>query len=155
MRVCGESCEHLYPAPDFVRAQHVTCSTYEDWLRRQARNCRQRDPRPDKPGIEAYRDRIHRTVLGSEGRDFYTGEKLCWNRLNNPLPLSGGRRRHRRCGFYPSIDHYIGTKCLDFRICAMRVNQAKGAMSHQEFQALCQAVVSQRQRQDAARRKRA
>ena len=98
MPKCGETCEHPYPAPDFVRALNVPCARYAEWLEKQAQSCRQRDARPQKPGIDAYRERIHKAVLCSEGRDFYTGELLEWNRLNHDLPLTGGRRRHLQRG---------------------------------------------------------
>jgi hypothetical protein len=41
---------------------------------------------------------------------------------------------------------------MDFRICSALVNHAKGPMSHQQFLALCQKVVSQRQRREATKR---
>lgn len=155
MPKCGEACEHPYPAPDFVRALNVPCARYAEWLEKQAQSCRQRDARPNKPAIDAYRERIHKAVLISAGRDFYTGDMLEWNRLNHDLPLTGGRRRHLQRGQYPSVDHYTGTNSMDFRICSALVNHAKGPMSHQQFLKLCQKVVSERQRSDAARRARA
>ena len=152
MTQCGETCAHPYPAPAFVRALKVPCARYGEWLEKQAQSCRLRDKREGKPGIEEYRKRIHQAVLASEGRDFYTGEPLEWNRLNHVLPLSGGRKRHLQRGHYPSVDHYTGTSCLDFRLCSALVNHAKGPLSHQQFLELCQKVVSQRQRREAAKR---
>ena len=138
---CNNSCGSSRHVPDSVRSKGIGCQRYNEWLERQAQNCRNRDTRGLRQPIDQYREAIHRAVLKSNGLDCYTGEELEWNRLNHDKPVGGGQRNHRIMGRYPSVDHYYGTDRLEYRICAGSVNHAKGALDHQQFVELCRKVV--------------
>ena len=129
------SCKNLsaYHAPSFIRASS-SCDKYRAWLTGVAGSARQ------TPGAKKA---IHVAVEAHGEYDFYTGEKLEWNRINHKKPGEGqsGWKAHKIKGCYPSADHYNGTSLADFRICSARVNWAKGSMTHDQFVNLCRRVV--------------
>jgi hypothetical protein len=120
---------------------------YERWLARKAAAHLKRDRKRGYEEITAaqYRDDIHKAVLGSEGRDFYTGEELDWTLLSkyNNEESSAGRHGYK-AGFalIPTIDHIESARVNSgFRICGWRTNDAKHDLSHQAFIELCVLVV--------------
>lgn len=134
-------CRCEFHPPAFVERDGVSCSTYSTWLDRLALSAHRRLPVPRKWQPAEVKRRLHKAVHRSGGVDFYTGEPILWRFLSDPPSTSAGRAEHCRRGLWPSVDHYTGTKALDFRICSGQVNVSKGALSHQHFVALCRRVV--------------
>lgn len=123
-----------YHAPDFVRAAPSSCDKYRAWLDGVAATAK-------NAGTKGAKRAIHDAVLQHGEYDFYTGQKLEWNRINHIKPSDTGWRAHKIRGKYPSADHYNGTKLPDFRICSAQVNWAKGSLSHDQFVELCEEVA--------------
>ena len=139
-------CQCAFHPPWFVESQGVSCATYRAWLGRAALSAYRRLPVPRQwPPAEIER-RLHAAVRRSGGVDFYTGDLIRWRLLNGPIPTAAGRDGHRRRGHWPSVDHYTGTKAVDFRICSGQVNASKGALSHGRFVDLCRRVVDHDER---------
>jgi hypothetical protein len=85
-----------YQLPDFLSTTTTTTLTqtsYERWLRGRAAAHVKRDKKRGNTAAtnEAYKIAIHRAVIHSAGKDYYTGEGLDWSlvcKYSNAL-LSG------------------------------------------------------------------
>ncbi len=135
-----------HPLPEFLVGR-VNPLVYERWLTRKAAAHLKRDRKRGHEGISGstYRDEIHKAVLASDGRDFYTGEELDWSLLSkyNNEESSAGRYGYK-AGFalLPTVDHIESARMNSgFRICSWRTNDAKHDLSHQAFVELCLRVV--------------
>jgi len=89
---------------------------------------------------------IYRAVVHSDGRDHYTGEPLDWSLVgqsNNAESKARRREYKATMALAPSIDHVgDGLGAADFKVCALRTNDAKSDLTHDDFVALCRRVVS-------------
>ncbi len=125
----------------------VKQDVYEKWLHRRAIAHVKRDKKHpnSKATISAYKEKIHRAVNESNGRDFYTGENLDWQLLSqwsNDKSRDDGREYKAGFALLPSVDHADGRRGeIEFRICAWRTNDAKNDLTHQEFVELCRRVI--------------
>jgi hypothetical protein len=134
------------PLPKFLVGK-VEAATYERWLARKAAAHLKRDRKRRYEGISgaSYRDEIHRAVIESEGRDFYTGEELDWSLLSqysNQDSRIGGHAYKAKFALLPTVDHIESArKNSGFRICGWRTNDAKHDLSHQAFIELCILVI--------------
>ena len=127
-------CDGRFHRPHFIAQAGVSCSTYGDWLARQAFSIKRRFTNTAKrPSPTEIKRRLHRAVERSGGYDFYTGEPLAWELLDRPCGGASGRRAHCQRGKRPSVDHFTGVNSADFRLCSGEVNGAKGALSHQRL----------------------
>lgn len=121
--------------------------TYERWLSRKAAAHLKRDRKRGYEGVSGalYRDEIHKAVLDSNGRDYYTGEELDWSLLskyNNEESVAGKHTYKASFALLPTIDHIESArKNSGFRICGWRTNDAKHDLTHQEFIRLCKLVL--------------
>ncbi len=85
-----------YPLPDFLIG---ICEpkVYKRWLQRKAQAHVRRDKhRGNKTAtIEKYKQAINRAVNESEGKDYYTSEKLRWDLISqyDNLRSSEGKKR--------------------------------------------------------------
>jgi hypothetical protein len=95
--------------------------------------------------VESYKRAIHDAVMQSEGLDAYTGLPLRWeliSKYNNDATTAGRREYKSKFADLPTVDHVgNGVGPPDFRICAWRTNDAKNDLSHEDFVALCRAVL--------------
>lgn len=139
-----------YQLPDFLSTTTTTTLTqtsYERWLRGRAAAHVKRDKKRGNTAAtnEAYKIAIHRAVIHSAGKDYYTGEGLDWSlvcKYSNEESKAKGRRYKATLALLPSVDHVSdGLGEADFKICAWRTNDAKNDLTHDEFVALCRRVV--------------
>jgi hypothetical protein len=129
----------------------VNQNIYKKWLYGKAssikrRNIKRGDMSSSKP--EAYREAIHRAVCDSNGKDFYTGEKLDWSLLSKYRSIDakrGGLKYFRKFSLLPTVDHYKDRRTLNFKICSWRANDAKSHMSYSDFIGLCRKVIAHRE----------
>lgn len=135
-----------YELPVFLKGI-IEQSTYERWLHRKAVAHVRRDrKRGNKSATnESYKIAIHKAVMASNGRDFYTGEQLDWHlasQYDNEQSKANGRRYKAQFALLPTADHVNdGLGPADFQICAWRTNDAKNDLPLDEFIALCQRVI--------------
>ena len=135
-----------YELPSFL-SKRVSHEVYEHWLRRRAQSHVKRDRRRgNKEAIgELYRIAIHEAVLKSDGCDAYTGEELNWrliSQFNNYEAQEHGRHYKRKFALLPTVDHVgDGKGRPDFKICALRTNDAKNDLALFEFVSICRAVL--------------
>lgn len=133
-----------YQLPENLNTTQVV---YEKWLSRKARSIKVRAFKKDKikhAGLEFIKKAIHDAVKKSNGRDFYTGEKLDWSLLgkwDNEKSKENGVEYIKKFALAPSVDHYSGRNKLNFVICSRIVNDAKNYLSHEEFISLCRKVI--------------
>jgi hypothetical protein len=143
-----------YQLPDFLQGR-VPEVVYDRWLERKARAHVRRDRKRnnDTATRQAYKEAIHRAVLLSGGRDWYTGEDLAWELIssyNNEESRIGRRKYKAAFALLPTVDHVgDGLGPADFRICAWRTNDAKNDLDYREFVELCKRVVEFSNRQVA------
>lgn len=135
-----------YGLPAFLNGT-VTQAQYERWIRRKARAHVKRDRRRGNPSAtnEEYNLAIHRAVIESDGRDFYTVEPLDWSLIStyeNEQSKSDGRRYKATLTLRPTVDHVNdGLGPADFKICSWRTNSAKNDLTLPEFLELCEKVL--------------
>ena len=102
------------------------------------------------PVNEANKMAIHAATTDSLGLDEYTGEPLRWDLIStydNEKSKQDRRRYKATLDLLPTIDHVgDGLGEANFKICGWRTNDAKGAMSYDEFVASCRSVASHAQR---------
>lgn len=134
-----------YNLPPYIS---INQNIYEDWLDKKAKSVKRRAVKKDKlnhGGLKIYKDAIHQAVCASDGKDFYTGQKLDWSllsRYNSNDAKAGGIVYMKKFALLPTIDHYDSRKNLNFVICSWIVNDAKSYMSHDEFLELCRKVIA-------------
>ena len=135
-----------YTLPMFLGT--ITQASYTRWLGgRSIAHVRRDKKRGNTTAInEAYKMAIHRAVLESDGRDYYTGELLDWSLIGQyDNAASKEMRRHYKAKFarLPTVDHVgDGLGAADFKICSWRTNDAKHDLTHIEFVELCRRVVA-------------
>jgi hypothetical protein len=135
-----------YELPAFLVGT-VTQAQYGRWLQRKAEAHVKRDRKRGNPSAtnQEYKIEIHRAVIESEGRDFYTGESLDWSLIStyeNEQSKSDGRRYKASFAILPTVDHVNdGTGPADFKICGWRTNDAKHDLTLLEFLELCEKVI--------------
>ena len=138
--------ERKYERPAFMSAS-TTQAAYDRWLQRKAEAHIIRDRKRGNTvgSVSSYKQAIHRAVVLSQGKDFYTGEQLNWaliSTYDNEASKSGRTLYKLDFALLLSVDHYGNGLCTgDFRICAWRTNDAKSDLNHDEFVALCLRVV--------------
>lgn len=138
--------EKKYQRPDFLK-DTVTQDQYERWLRRKAMAHVRRDRRRGNTTATnaEYNGAIHRAVMESGGRDFYTGELLDWSLISkyeNARSKADGRRYKASFALLPTVDHVNdGLGPADFKICSWRTNDAKNDLTLKDFIELCEKVV--------------
>ena len=136
----------LHALPTFL-AGRVDPLIYQRWLARKAAAHLKRDRKRGYEGISGsmYREEIHKAVLVSEGRDFYTGEELDWSlisKYNNDDSIVGKHAYKAGFALLPTVDHIESArKNSGFRICGWRTNDAKHDLTHEEFVHLCRLVL--------------
>jgi hypothetical protein len=130
----------------------VKQSKYDRWLHWRAVAHVKRDRRKGNrtATVQSYKEAIHSAVVGSDGRDPYSGEKLDWSLIGtytNEGAKHGGREYKARFALLPSVDHVRdGLGPADFMICSWRANDAKSDLSYADFVALCRKVVQKADR---------
>ncbi len=135
-----------YRLPAFL-AETVSQERYERWICHKARTHVRRDRKRGNTAVtnEEYNLAIHRAVIESEGRDFYTGEMLNWSLIStyeNAQSKTDGRRYKATFALLPTVDHvHDGLGPADFKICSWRVNDAKHDLPLSEFLELCEKVI--------------
>jgi hypothetical protein len=140
-----------YALPAFL-AGIMTRDQYVRWLQRKAIAHVRRDRKRGNATATnaAYKAEIHRAVIDSGGRDFYTGEALNWSLLStyeNARSKADGRRYKATFALLPTVDHVNdGLGPADFEICAWRTNDAKNDLTLAEFMELCERVIRHRKR---------
>jgi hypothetical protein len=119
-----------YAVPNPI-ADRVTQEKYERWLRAKARAHSRGDTKRfgQRHSAEHYRNLIHSAVCSSNGKDFYTGEDLHWEKIstyNNDDSKTGRKKYKAEFALLPSIDHvWSDDSTFDFVICGWRTNNAK------------------------------
>jgi hypothetical protein len=134
------------PFPEFLTGL-VTPVAYDRWLARKAAAHLKRDRRRAYDDISGsgYRDEIHRAVVSSGGKDFYTGEELNWSLIStydNAKSKEGKHQYKASFAMLPTVDHIESAiRSSGFVICSWRTNDAKHDLSHEEFMALSKKVL--------------
>jgi hypothetical protein len=142
--------------PDFILAAGVEHGRFTRWLNGRVREHRERDRKregktgkmPPKPAV--YREIILNAVIRCGGRDEYTGERLDWEKIgtwNNSEAQKRGAPYKRLFRHMPTVDHAHEEDGLprsldDIRICSWEINDAKGDLSLEQFEALCRRVLN-------------
>jgi len=134
-----------YELPKFLDGR-VSHDSYRRWLHRKAQAHVIRDrKRNHAPTVAGYKAQIHEAVCASSGLDWYTGQRLEWEKIStwdNDLALAG--RAEFKGGFVllPTVDHVLGEDgAYTFVICAWRTNDAKSDMSVHDFIEFCRMVI--------------
>lgn len=136
-----------YPLPIFLEGK-LTQTAYLKWLSRKSIAHVKRDKRRGNSGAvnEAYKMAIHAATVVSQGLDEYTGELLRWDLIStydNEKSKQDRRKYKATLDLLPTVDHVgDGLSEANFKICGWRTNDAKGAMSFDEFIAFCRSVVA-------------
>jgi hypothetical protein len=139
-----------YPPPTFL--PNLKSDAYGKWLQRKAQTNVNRDrKRGNKTAkIGEYKKAIHQTLKKSNGKDYYTGKKLDWaklNQWNNEEAKSDGRNYKKKFRNSPSVDHVgNGLGKPNFKICSWCVNDAKNDLTENEFIELCKQILEYRKR---------
>jgi hypothetical protein len=127
----------------------ISSDVYSHWLSRKASAHARRDQKRFSNNWTSgggYRDAIHKAVLASEGRDYYTGEPLDWTLLstyNNESSKAGKHAYKAQFALLPTVDHErADDPKTEFRICAWRTNDAKHDLSLEQFVDLCKLIVA-------------
>jgi hypothetical protein len=126
----------------------VSKERYLRWLVRKSRAHVRRDKRRGNTSANnvGYKEAIHRAVLESDSRDYYTGEPLDWSLISqyDNVESKEMRRQYKaKFALLPTIDHVgDGLGAADFKICSWRTNDAKHDLTHDEFVELCRRVVA-------------
>lgn len=143
----------LYELPPFLRGT-LSRGVYVRWLHRKAQAHVRRDRRRWKRTLSAsaYKQAIHQAVLESDGRDFYTRERLEWSLLskydNRDSRREGGAYK-RKFALLPTVDHVNpGADEPDFRICGWRTNDCKNDLTVAELAEFCEKFLRARSPQD-------
>ena len=93
-----------------------------------------------------YKQQIHTAVCESNGRDWYTGEPLEWEKIstyNNDDSKVGRSIYKASFSLLPTVDHVLREDGgYDFVICSLRTNDAKNDLSLAEFIRLCRLVIA-------------
>jgi hypothetical protein len=135
-----------YAAPSFLEDPKVR-ESYERWLGRKASAHVKRDKARGNESANgaSYKAAIHKAVLDSEGKDFYTGEALDWSLLSKYDNIESklhGRAYKKKFALLPSVDHVgDGRGAANFKICAWRTNDCKNDLSHDELIQFCRKVL--------------
>jgi hypothetical protein len=135
-----------YPIPDFLK-EILPERIYYRWLYRKASAHYRRDRKPYKAiaPAEIYRMEIHRAVLTSSGRDFYTSEPLDWgliSKYRNQFSKHGRKSYKKTFAHLPTVDHVgDGEGRPHFVICGWQTNDSKSDMSYREFVEMCAKVL--------------
>ena len=135
-----------YDLPSFLIGR-CEASVYLRWLKAKAIAHVRRDRK--RGNLVAtrmlYMRAIHAAVAASGGNDFYTGERLEWERISTySNDESKARRRayKREFAFLPTLDHVgDGMGPADFRICAWQTNDCKADLTRDELLAFCHRVI--------------
>jgi hypothetical protein len=137
----------MFALPAFLQ-DAVSQEAYTRWLGRKAAAHLKRDRARSQLEITGshYRQRIHSAVCKSGGIDFYTGERLDWDKLStySNEDSKAGRSAYK-AGFalLPTVDHVLlDDGRYDFVICGWRTNDAKNDLCHTEFVELCRRVIA-------------
>lgn len=159
---CGDTtCTRNYTChvPEFIFNAGASCEEYQAWLNRKIASVKSAEKKKgysskklEEIQKDNLREAIHEAVKDHGDRDFYTGEKIKWHKINDAMPTGEGWAIRKEGGDYPSPDHFNGTEHRIFRICSLRVNWAKAALTHEEFVDLCKAVVKH-DKSDSGKRK--
>ena len=136
-----------YELPPFLDDAVVARQVYVRWLHRKAQTHARRDGRRwgRTVRVSRYKQAIHRAVLESNGRDFYTHEKLDWfliSSYDNRDSQSQGVKYKKRFAFLPTVDHADPeSRQADFRICGWRTNDCKNDLTMEELRMFCEAFL--------------
>jgi hypothetical protein len=140
-----------YPLPNFLEGK-VSQAAYVRWLGRKSIAHQKRDKKRGNSEAtnEAYKMAIHAATADSHGLDKYTGEPLRWDLIStydNEKSKLDRRTYKATLDLLPTVDHVgDGLGEANFKICGWRTNDAKGAMSHDDFITLCRLVVAHAER---------
>ena len=136
-----------YELPPFLENTVVTRRVYVRWLHRKAQAHARRDSKRwgRTIRVSCYKRAIHRAVLQSKGRDFYTHEELDWSlvsKYDNRESQSQGAKYKKRFALLPTVDHADPeSKKADFRICGWRTNDCKNDLTMAELRTFCETFL--------------
>jgi len=137
-----------YNLPDFLVGV-ISRAIYAKWLDRKATNIHKRDKKrfADLERTRAeFKESIHKAIFLSNGLDFYTGEKLAWEKIsqyNNEKSEQLKVEYKYELRFLPTVDHFgKNPNELVFKICGWRTNDSKSDLSYTEYVELCKKVVN-------------
>ena len=141
-----------YEIPEFISAFEINQKDYTRWLENKARTHYNRDKKyfgekfNSKIKPKEYKLAIHNAVIKSDGKCFYTDEKLAWNKINKFGSLIENNKRDydkRKYELLPTLEHIDrSVHSLNFAIVSWKVNDAKNNLNIEEFLELCKLVIS-------------
>ena len=136
-----------YKMPKFLQEFIKEQKLYEKWLYRRAASQFLRDEKYYKKNDKSlnstraiYREKIHQAVIKSNGKDFYTGEELNWNKIST----FGKKNGYKKIPDLPTVEHINRQKLnnkVEFVICSWEVNDMKNDLSYADFRELCKKVL--------------
>ena len=140
-----------YQLPPFLEGK-VERKVYVRWLsaKAQAHVLRDRKRWNRWIGASEYKQAIHAAVFRSNGRDFYTNERLDWSLLskyNNAASRASGGSYKKKFALLPTVDHVAPEKRdSNFEICGWRTNDCKNDLTLKELKAFCRTVLAKSSR---------
>jgi hypothetical protein len=132
--------------PECLNEYAVDEDVFRKWLRRRALAHVKRDKQRGflSASVPNYMQTILTAIEKSQGRDYYTGEKLDWSLIglwrgtDDAEPRGQYRRKFWKL---PSVDHdFTDPQNPIFHICSWRMNDSKNDQSIAEFLALAAVV---------------
>ena len=135
-----------YTLPNFLEGI-LDPKQYKEWLYKKAAAHSKGDLKRfnQKRTAESYRNLIHDAVQKSEGKDFYTGESLHWQKVStyrNEDSKAGKSKYKSGFALLPTLDHIRRTDDIfEFAICGWRTNDAKSDLDLPEMLAFCEKVL--------------
>jgi hypothetical protein len=141
-----------YPLPDFLKDK-CDQKKYSTWLHRKAQAHATRDRKRNRKRdctVSRYKADIHNAVLSGGDRDFYTNELLDWSLIStfeNDAARMGRSLYKKKFWLLPTVDHTFDERGEQkFVICSWKINDAKSDLTLEEFHALCETVLRNRDR---------
>src|SRR2546422_7158221 len=141
-----------YAMPEAIKNQCGQVK-YSRWLQRKALAHVKRDRKRDRPcTVAQYKTEIHAAICESDGRDFYTGERLNWSLIStwdNDSAKNGRAKYKKTLALLPTLDHTFDEQGRPkFVICSWYVNDVKSDLTLEEFYRLCELVLKYRDERD-------
>jgi hypothetical protein len=135
-----------YQLAEFLKERGIDEKIYKKWLNRKVSSLYLRDKRYfEKRGEnlkwtkEDYKLAIHQAVSESEGKCFYTGHNLEWDKIL--------KFKNEKIHNLPTVDHLQGRNMhkdkLKFVIASWAVNDMKNDLDIDQFLRLCKTIILQ------------
>jgi hypothetical protein len=125
-----------YIVPDFL-AKKVKKVKFKKWLFGEAFSHHVRDGKEIE--LKIYRQLIYEAVINSDGKDFYTREKLDWTKISI---YDGKKVKRKGLLNMPRADHNRNAKGeISFKICSWQTRDCKNDLTIVELKRFCRLIL--------------